>query len=130
MKKPSLLAAIRERIDGWINPLTGFGTERDRSTHSSFVRDTPLDTEELAALYHNDGFAKKIAEALPKTALFQGIVVESEDNEAETIVAKKLEKLSALEAVQLGRVWGRVFGGGIIVLGVDDGRPVTEPLDV
>lgn len=43
---------------------------------------------------------------------------------------KRLEALGVSEALRLAACYARCYGGGAILLGIDDGKPITEPLDV
>ncbi len=135
----------RVRTDGFINKVTGLGTSRDKATYSRFVRERPLSAEELDALYSGNDMAARVADVVPEEELRQGYkIVVAPDAKDESGAA--LEAAASIsEAVHdhaddldltrkfiESRVWGRVFGGGALILGADDGardRQLAEPLN-
>ena len=125
--------------DAWENVLTGVGTaDRDKrtagrplrpATNSSFTR--------WDDLYHGDDVARRIVEVFPREMTREWVSLKVEDKkdadgvrteeDVETRAAtaddimQALEDLGAQQAMFSGLVWGRVFGGGLIFMGIDDG---------
>lgn len=147
-----------ERFDGWNNPFTGFGTARDKSTYSGFSIGPQLTDEQLDALYHEEDMAARICDVVPDEMLRQGfdVKIESGDmlktkssesekksvtgEEADLVAAKQMAQDVKDQADQLcvtskfieAKTWGRTFGGGALLLGVDDGAVgpgLAEPLN-
>ena len=57
----------------------------------------------------------------------KGFVVEGDEN---NFVQPKLESLDAISKIMEMFYWSRLYGGGIIVMGLDDGRDLDMPVDV
>jgi hypothetical protein len=45
------------RVDGWENPVTGFGTTRDKTTYGLYTLPAWLDEATLEAIYHGEDIA-------------------------------------------------------------------------
>jgi phage-related protein (TIGR01555 family) len=120
-----------ERVDGWANVLTGVGTVlggRGRGSYSYQGADR-LGEGMLEELYHSDAYAARIAEAVPKHALRRGFKVKVGDTELETRVQRAITALHITPRLREAWTWARVFGGGAVLLGCDDGRDASEPID-
>lgn len=113
------------RADGWQNPFTGFGTSRDKLSHTIFAPSLRLSDPELSALYHGDDMARKIVEIVPREMLRQGYRVTGPGSDQ---IQTTLTDLDATRQVLDGLLWGRLFGGALLILGVDDGLPADQPL--
>lgn len=135
------IGRLATRLDGWVNTLTGLGTTRDKRTSTSFLPDAPLDISILSALYHNDDLANRIVSAVPDEALRQGFCVqrasyqaESEDDSVGDVQEKSIElerKLRSLDLTAKAReamTWGRLYGGGALLIGAVGGGLPQDPL--
>lgn len=123
-------AAIATRFDGWWNAVTGVGGQNGRGMMSFGVLEGEyLGLQDVEALYNFDGIAARIVDAVPEHSLRQGFTVSTGDSDEETAVLAALDDLGAIEMLRRAWTWGRLFGGGAIYLGVDDGNPPEEPLD-
>ncbi len=116
------------RYDGWTNPVTGFGTTRDKSTYGLIEPDRILTDLELSALYHTDDLAARMVDIVPQEMFREGVVVETGDADADTAVADKFEALDVAGKYADGVRWGRCYGGGAVMIGADDGRDASLPL--
>ena len=117
-----------ERIDGWANLVTGVGTDR-RSKRLAFDPDAILSEELLEQLYVGDAYAGRVCRVVPEEALRQGATVTTGDAGADATVKEHLDDFGVNDRLTLAWTWSRVFGGGAVLLGADDGRPPWEPLD-
>lgn len=135
------------RVDGYVNSVTALGTSRDKMSYNRFVRGRLLDTETLDALYSENDLAARACNVVPEEELRQGygisVTPDTDDESGKAIedassIATDVH--SAADALGLqnkfieARVWGRVFGGGALLLGADDGATVEnqrlkEPLN-
>ncbi len=119
--------------DGFVNSITAMGTARDKSTYTRFQRNRDLNTQELDALYSDDAMASRVCDVVPDEELRQGytVVVDPDDKNVETgpeeaamvgaEVKAEADRLGLQSKVIEARVWGRVFGGGALLLGAEDG---------
>lgn len=116
------------RNDGWMNILNGLGQRgRDKTTAITFRACPVFCFAELDELYRADGLTKRIIDIIPAEMLRQGWEI---DGDPEGKILGKFEeqdfncKLNAL--IQ----WSRLYGGAICVMGIADGRPLNEPVNV
>ena len=120
--------AAFERVDGWVNLVTGVGT-RERSKQLTFVADAPLPDAQLEAIYVGDPYAAIIAGVVPEEALRQGYRLKTGDPDEEGAIAAALAEATVDQHLAGSWTWSRVFGGGAVFVGADDGRDPSEPLD-
>jgi len=120
--------AAFQRADGWVNLVTGAGTAQ-RSKRLDFTAEAVLPDEFLEALYVGDPYASRICRVVPEEALRQGYRLTTGDAGEEGAIATALEAAEVNEALLGTWTWERVFGGGAIFVGADDGRDPALPLD-
>jgi len=125
----SILERVRNRWDSWTNFWTGLGTPRDKTEYGDYQLNSRLTDYELAALYNTSAIPRRIVNIVPREMLRQGFAVTCPDPTAATTVSEKLKSLDALNMVREGFILGRLFGGAVLMIGADDGRDPTEPLD-
>ncbi len=136
--------------DSWFNQLTGLGTDRDKLTFTK--KNVPQHSnnfQEFENLYHGDWAAKKTVDAPAHEMVRKWFTVniddivedgaEDERLEIESDVAEKVDVSSLVKKAlmnlksptmtQEAIVWGKVFGGSLMLLGVDDGQDLREPLN-
>lgn len=113
--------------DGWVNLLTGLGQrQKDRAESTFFSERKKLNAIELEQLYRQDGFAKKIIEIFPDEMVRQWFRVEGDPD---NLILARLEEIDAKNKIRELLLWGRLFGGAIAVLGVDDGGNLDDPIN-
>ena len=115
---------------GWANAATGMGTPRDKTTFGVFHGYSPIDLISLSNLYHGSDLASRIIDVPADEAFRLPFKVSVGDEALDKKLASELERLSVHERYLESCVWGRLFGGAWTVLGVDDGQPASEPLDL
>ena len=114
------------RQDGWLNLFTGMGTSQDKSMHTTFSGYQYLDDAKLTQLWVGDGFAKKISKAPADDMTREWVkVADDVDNNIDT----KLNELHAQKEFNHALLWKRHFGGSVIVMGINDGNEITEPVN-
>jgi phage-related protein (TIGR01555 family) len=128
MRLREALANVVRRFDSWQNPLTGFGTLRDKTVYSEFLPFRTLSDQQLSSLYHGDDMAARMVDVVPQEMLRESFVVETGDPKLDDLVREKFDTLGAREKLLDAITWGRLYGGSAIVLGADDGRPAATPL--
>lgn len=129
----SMLGALREakhRLDTWANPVTGFGTSRDKTTYGQILPSRLLSDEELSAIYHHDDMGARMVDVVPQEMFREGFSVETGDPEVDTIIADKHEEIGTRQHFAEGFRWARAFGGAGVLIGADDGREAIEPLRI
>ena len=115
------------RGDGWMNVLTGLGIcGRDKKQNAHFRISKIFDRAELDQMYRSDGLMRLIVDLFAQEMIRQGWEIEG-DSEGKII--GKLEELRVNEAMTNLIKWARLFGGGICIMGVQDGLALDQPVD-
>ena len=118
------------RSDGYAEAFTGLGTSRDRSSYVRAKSAFLLQQQELADMYLSDGFARKIVDVVAEECTRAGIELDGfEDERLKDNVASKLQELNAMTHMNTSIRWARLFGGAIIIYGVNDGGTLDTPLN-
>lgn len=113
------------REDGWKNALTGLGTKLDKSSYTYFQGIEYLDWDLLTHIWIGDGLGSKIVKSVAEDMTREWITIK---NDSEEKLLNKINDIGGEEAFELALTWDRLFGGSIIVVGVDDGRLLEEPV--
>jgi hypothetical protein len=112
------------RVDAFVNLMTGLGGSRDSTSYGAIKILRPLLLNELDNLYHASDLPAKIVNALPEDAMRFG--VDTGDPELDSAVSR----WAALDKFKEAWIWGRLYGQGAIVLGINDRLgPPDHPLD-
>ena len=115
------------KTDGWSNLITGLGTSRDKTQYTTFDGDVEvLSDSTLKALLIGDGFAKFISHRAAEDMTKEWLTVKDDD---ENKILNKLTSLKARKTFTNALRWMRHFGGSIIVMGINDGRDIKEPVN-
>ena len=125
-----LKSAIARRFDGWFNQTTGVGAQNGRASMRFGVMEGEyLGLADLENLYNFDGVCARVVDAVPEHALRQGFTVSTGESQEETALLAAIDDLHVVEFVRRAWTWGRLFGGGALLIGADDGCAPDEPLD-
>jgi phage-related protein (TIGR01555 family) len=120
------------RVDGLVNALTGMGTRRDKSQFTSAQPIVFLTQEELENLY-SEWIPKRIVDIVAEQATRKGfkVLFGGEGAAAREVagIEQVIEDLYILENLGLACKNARLFGGAVILLYIDDGRPADQPVD-
>ena len=124
------------RNDGFVNTLSELGGERDRTSrgNNAVTPEPQLDATRLEILYRDNDYAAKVVDLPPHEATRKGFEVSVNGGEAGGDVGAAFDDaFTRLEIVRHCRqadVWSRLYGGGAVILGIDDGKDPSEPIDV
>lgn len=117
--------------DGWKNILTGLGDPlRDKREYTGLALRV-LSFDALALLYRMSDLAARIVDLPAEEMCREGFDVRIEDDEESAeLIGAALDDLKATEKVLQVVKYARLFGGGALLLGVNDGvTDLSEPLD-
>lgn len=115
----------QSRGDGWSNVFTLAGGKRDRTTQGSYQH-TQLDQSTLDDLYAGGGIARRIVDLPALDMCREWIEVQSDNGEA---IKQRMEELGLQAFMTRALSQGRLFGGALILMLIDDGRELSEPLN-
>lgn len=117
------------RMDGYMNMLNKYGTTQDSSTAYTYSADGLVSDMELTDQYISNGLFAKIIDAPAEEAVKHGYDFKLNDQETEDFISDELDRLDWEETAATAIKWTRLYGGAIIVMLVDDGCDLDEPLD-
>ena len=124
------------RADGWQNDISRMGGTGDPASATTFVASPRVTDPVLSALYSDNALAKRIVRELPESCFRRGVNAkltraDKKDAAEETKKLKtKLVELDLYANFVDGVSMGRLFGGALLIAGLNDGQPGTEPLDL
>lgn len=128
-QKKGLQSVRPFRKDGYINVLNKYGTSRDNSESYEFVAEPVIPDTSLTIQYEDNGLFAKIIDTPAEEALKHGFDLGLKDDSINEFVEDALDALEWEEKAATAIKWARLYGGSIIVMLIDDGRGLEEPVD-
>lgn len=117
------------RDDGpYENVFLNVGTKGDRSAYTRAVTPRLLQYTELEGLYEGDGFARRIVDLPAEEMVRAGYDIEGVEDDSD--VRAELEGVQALEKLCDAMRWANLYGGALVVMLVNDGGMLEDPLEV
>lgn len=112
------------RKDNWTNIYTKEGVKgKDRQTGYTFSRNTSMREQDLKGMYEEDGFGKKIVNR-PTDDMTRAWFEVTGDTDGD--VNGVLQDICAPSVVRDALRWAKVFGGSLIVMGINDGGTLED----
>jgi len=122
------MARIRRKSDGaYENVFLATGTQKDRSARTVIGAPIALDPVTLSNAYQSDGMAAKIVDIPAMEMLRAGFTIEGVDDARE--IMSTMEGLKTVPSIVKALKWSGLFGGALIVMLIDDGGRLDEPLN-
>lgn len=122
--------AVRpHREDGYVNLLNKYGTKQDNSEAYKFEREPVIPDMQLTGLYEGNGLFSKIIDTPAEEALKHGFDLNLKSDELNAFVEDALDDLEWEERAATAIKWARLYGGALIVMLIDDGGGLEEPVD-
>lgn len=113
----------------WENVLTGHGTSKDPRTASTYAADV-LTLEEARELYRGNDMAARVVDKPADAMTRRWVEIQVGDNtKAAAGLKQALDELRARKRFNQAIKWARAYGGAGVVVGADDGQPLSKPLD-
>lgn len=118
------------RQDGYMNMVTRYGTSKDSHEHYQYSPEPTVPDETLSMLYEGNGLFAKIIDAPAEEAFKHGFTLEDlSDSNLESFYQEALDELDWDETAMTALKWMRLFGGSVIVMLINDGGGLEDPLD-
>ena len=117
------------RSDGYTNMLNKYGTSQDNSRSYTYYPEKIEMDLELTRLYEGNGLFAKIIDRPSEEAVKNGFDIDFGDEDITEYVEEKLDDLDYEDKFATAEKWARLYGGAIIVMLIDDGRGLEEPVD-
>lgn len=125
-RAPAASKITHTRVDSFVNTLTGVGARDDRRLRTRPSKPVILDDSRLTDLYRSGGIPRRTVDLLSNDACRNWFTVANdEDNKAQ----QHLEEIKAQERVTHGMQMARLYGGSVVVMIVDDGQALEEPVN-
>jgi phage-related protein (TIGR01555 family) len=121
------------RHDEWTNVITGLGIAgRDWRTSTELSTDAALSWRQIDDLYRQDNLAARIVDEIAENACRRWIrIVGNEGADTSEFQRQVFAHLERLKAKQSFLEWlkkGRKDGGALLLIGADDGRDISKPI--
>lgn len=129
LRKKKAGAVRPHREDGYVNLLNKYGTAQDNSEAYKFDREPIIPDMQLTGLYEGNGLFSKIIDTPAEEALKHGFDLNLKSDELNAFVEDALDDLEWEEKAATAIKWARLYGGALIVMLIDDGRGLEEPVD-
>ena len=118
------------RDDGFVNLVNKYGTAQDTTENYSYQREDDVLDEQLTEFYEGNGLFAKIIDAPAEEAIKHGFHLDDIKDQAVTdFCFESLDELDWEETAMTALKWSRLFGGSIVVMLINDGKGIDEPLD-
>jgi phage-related protein (TIGR01555 family) len=116
------------RLDGWENIVTGQGiASRDKRMGALFRPGSKIDKYTLEQMYTFDDVVARAVDIIPQEMLREGVSI-LEDTDGALMAA--LDGLEWRKKIREALAWSRLKGGALVVIGADDGKSLSAPLDL
>lgn len=114
--------------DGWLNLYTGMGFKnKDKIRATKFGAGELLGYQQLEDLYRYNGLAKRIIDLPSNEMVREWLTIKGDEND---FINQAFEELDVKNKVSELLKWSRLFGGALMVLIVDDGQELDQPLNI
>ena len=125
--KLGILKLAKFVTDGWFNIFTGLGVAgRDKKKGTSFNRAERFDRQTLTEIFRGDGLGKRIIILPAKDMVREWIKIEGDPD---GLIVNKMEKLNTKSLTKEALIWARLYGGSIIVMLINDGQELDQPVN-
>jgi len=117
------------REDGYVNLLNKSGTSQDNSDAYSYDCEPLVPDLQLTGMYESNGLFAKVIDTPAEEALKHGFDLGLNDPDTTSFIEDALDDLDWEEKAATAIKWARLYGGSIIVMLIDDGGGLEEPLN-
>lgn len=117
------------RLDGYYNVLNKYGTQHDSTEYYQWATGAAVTDAELADLYAGNGLFSTIIDAPADDATKNGIDLGIKDKDLQKRLDDNLQTIHYQSKLAKALKWARLFGGSAVVMLVDDGRLLQDPLN-
>ena len=126
---PGVVSRSSLRADSIENPFTFLGGGADKGAVARPTHRLELQQIELVWLFAQSGLARRIVSLYPAEEIRGGWTVKDATSKTNPLRSEE-RRLSIFQRVQEARWKERLRGGSVLYPVIDDGQPLTEPLDV
>ena len=118
------------REDGFVNLVNKYGTSKDSTEQYKFQKEPIVPDDILTSFYEGNGLFARVIDAPADECVKKGFELEGiKDEKINKFYREALGELEWEENISTAIKWARLFGGSIVVMLINDGRGLDEPLD-
>lgn len=124
-------------FDGLQNMIANLGTGQDKRSHNRFINTKRLSSQvhaggcsELDELYRGNWVAGKLVDIIPDDMTREWRTHISEDPAIIAAIEKEEKRLALPYNFNEAHKWARLYGTSGILLGLNDGKSLEEPVDL
>ena len=117
--------------DSWSNLVTNLGVNGKDKRLGAVVQSASLSYEQAGEAYRGDDMTQAIID-IPAGEMVRewaDLRIEGNEKDSEAVGAIVDKKLKAREIFRKGIKWQRLYGGAGILIGVNDGRSLDQPVN-
>lgn len=116
-------------IDGaYVNFVSNLNTGRDKASHGTFQKISVPD-DQIEAVYQ-DWLAKKIINRPVQDMLRAGWYFTGIDEDQSLALQAEMARVKLVDRLYKALIWMRKYGKAYLLLGMADGKPLDQPLDL
>lgn len=113
--------------DGWKNLLTKVGVlGKDKQLANQFVASFQIGEEESQNLFLDDGIGRKVVTVQAREMVRSWIKI---NGDPDGVIVQALQDLNSQDKFKTALQWDFVFGGSILLMGIDDGGDLDMPVN-
>ena len=117
------------RVDGYKNMLNKYGTAQDNTEAYQYTPEGRIPDIELTHQYESNGLFAKIIDTPAEEVVKHDFDLGIEDEDVNTLIRDAMESLDWEERFAEAIKWARLYGGSIIVMMINDGGGLEEPVN-
>ncbi|MFK3708663.1 DUF1073 domain-containing protein [Klebsiella sp. NPDC088457] len=117
---------IEKRLDSYQNVFMNIGTGGDRSAYSKIRFSHLLNRATLDNIYIGDGLGRRIVDIVADEMFRAGFSVEGASDQPK--IMSRWDELNLTQHFTDAVAWSRLYGGSLILFGVNDGGDLTSEI--
>lgn len=115
--------------DGWENLISGVGTTRDKRMGGQMAAGVgSVNAAYYDSIFTGDDVSSRVVILPAQEMVRQWITVET-DGANDPDILEILDSLDAKNTMFEALLWAQVYGGAVVVMGIDDGQTPDKPLN-
>lgn len=121
-------------LDGWYSGTTGIGTSAYDKRLSHRQAPVQITYQEAITIWATDDLGRRAIQDPVEDALRPGFQIDIQDDgdfeDLKAATMARIQELKVIERLARTKCMERALGGGAILVGAKDNRPLSAPLDV
>jgi phage-related protein (TIGR01555 family) len=129
-EEAGMLGKALTRLDGWLNAVTGLGQMgRDKRLAAAYQTPSEFAYRDLDSLYRGSWLVARACDRPSSEMVRKWLEVKAgDDADMGKDILKAVNRLGAKEAFKQANIWAYLYGGGLVLMGIDDGQIMDMPV--